>query len=264
MASPSQHHKSKPEAATMAPPSGSNGAAAAAAPVACPSTNGWGVGGEHAHASVSEYSNTQEPAHVLKMINSPPKTSKHHGGEQPSLSQYSQHSQHSSLGQDSIASVSSPPISPSAKSALTAEQRERMEANRIRALERKRQKQIQMQRAEENRRRALATKEDLQRKRSAVDMSDNRVKKPRSDNSTVDSVEATDNSDDLQLPPIQRTVDGVTLSEEQYQIVARARPPPRTGASPKRHLSDIAICKVSSISRTAGADGGESHSGARA
>ena len=166
------------------------------------------MGGDRAQASVSEYA--QEPARDV--LNSPPKTSTHHGGEQPSLSQYSQHSQYSSLSQDSVTSVSSPPTSPSAKSSLTAEQRERMEANRVRALERKRQKQIQMQRAE---------------------------KKPRAENSTVGSSEAADNSDVLQLPPIQRTVDGVTLSEEQYQIVARARPPPRTGAFPKRHLVRI-------------------------
>jgi len=210
----------------MAPPSGSNAAAAAAAPASYPSKIGRGMGGDRAQVSVSENSNAQEP---LKMINSPPKTS-----TQPSLSQYSQ-----SLSQYSQ--------SPSAKSNLTAEQRERMEANRIRALERKRQKQIQMQRAEENRRRALATKEGLQRKRSAVDMSDNHAKKPRAENSKMDSSEATD-ADDLQLPPIQRTVDGVTLSEEQYQIVARARPPTRADASPKRHL--IRITGASDSART--------------
>lgn len=221
-----------------APPSGSNAAGAAAAAAAYLSPNGLGVGGEHAHPSVSENPHAQEP---LKLINSPPKTSKHHGGEQPSFSQYSQHSQHSSLSQDAVASVSSLPTSPSAKSALTAQQRERMEANRLRALERKRQKQMQMQmqRAEENRRRALATKEDRQLKRSVVAMSDNHAKKPREESSNMDSSKAKDNSDDLKLPPIQRKVDGVTLSDEQYQIVARARPPPRVGAVSKRHLVRI-------------------------
>ena len=121
-----------------------------------------------------------------------------------------------------------------------------MEANRRRALERKRERenqkqtmQMQMrQRAEENKQRDLATKEAGLRKRVALgageDASD---KKPK-----VDIIECHDSNEDahLKLPPIKRTVDGVTLSEEQYEIVALARPP-ATGAaaSNKRHLVRI-------------------------
>ena len=121
-----------------------------------------------------------------------------------------------------------------------------MEENRRRALERKRQKQMQMQRAEENRQRALATKEARRRKRTAVMGAPNSAdaehsKKPRAAQHVDSSQNGNSNVDaDLTLPPIQRTVDGVTLSEEQYQIVAMARPPSTHMESKKqRHLVRI-------------------------
>lgn len=120
-----------------------------------------------------------------------------------------------------------------------------MEENRRRALERKRQKhakqkQMQLQRAEENRQRALATKEARRRKRvEAMGAANNAgaddCKKPRAAQKSVDTSKI--NAPDVKLPPIQRTIDGVTLSEEQYQIVAMARPPSTCEESKKqRHL----------------------------
>ena len=62
-------------------------------------------------------------------------------------------------------------------------------------------------------------------------------KKPRAAQHDDSSI---NDAPDLKLPPIQRTVHGVTLSEEQYQIVAMARPPStHTESKKQRHLVRI-------------------------
>ena len=146
-------------------------------------------------------------------------------------------------------------MSPRAKSApagnpnLTAEQKHRMEESRRRALARKREKeelqkqkqrQLQMQRAEENRRRALATKEARRRNRAAMGAASIAVGAADAKRAKMENADdASANDADLKLPPIQRTVDGVTLSEEQYQILALARPPPSRESRKQRHLVRI-------------------------
>ena len=241
----------------MAPPSGTSassgdalGVGAAAAAAAAYSPGAKEAVSEHPDQN---YFSTQKPTE-LKNQTSPPKMQ--HQQNKPTsasclgLSQQSSSQCSSSFSQDSVvsmpASVSSPPMSPSGKSHrgnLTADQVHRMEENRRRALERKRQKQMQMQRAEENRQKALATKEERRRKRMAARGDNNNAgaedsKKPRAAAQRVGS--SINDAPDLKLPPIQRTVDGVTLSEEQYQIVAMARPPSKHAESKKpRHLVRI-------------------------